>query len=271
MVWPPNCATTDNCADTTCGGAKESEINLVRSGLYDASEDKMVEVALECNYEKNCTPLYKQIEQEDWGVVAGFLDTGYWPGHFFPDNMSPTEQVMTWVTRFEPGEEGEEGEEEDANIRWSQLPLHLAIVVDAPLGIVRRLVEHYPRGVQCTDDQSMLPLHLALRQGAPDEVVDYLLKVFPDAVNVRGKNRRTAIECAMRGRRKARARILQTFLDLNKSYEARELQSIMSRLEDRNHVIDDLQTKLCAIEENKSLVETDLATEIARLNEIKSR
>jgi hypothetical protein len=37
----------------------------------------------------------------------------------------------------------------------------LAIVVSAPYGIVRRLIELYPQSVRCTDDQNMLPLHLA--------------------------------------------------------------------------------------------------------------
>jgi len=272
MVWPSAVVNCGNC-DTTmsaCGmnGGKSDE--LLASALYD-NDDGLVEVALECNYEKNCTPLYKRIENEDWPVVASFLDTGYWPNTFFPDKLTPSEQVKTWVTRFEKGGIDDD-EEEDEKIKWSQLPLHLAIVVDAPLGIVRRLVEHYPRGVQCTDDERMLPLHLALRQGSPDEIVDFLLKVFPEAVNARGKNKRTAVECAMRGRRKARARIIQTFLDQSKSYETKELSEIVTRLEDRNQIIDELQSQLNSIEGGKLLAADggDLAGQITRLSDIKN-
>lgn len=111
---------------------------------------------LECTYEK-CTPLFRRVEHAEWADVVAFLDTGYWPGDFFVDSISPEEQAKTWVYRFHdtPDEDGKR------KLRWSQLPLHLALVLKAPFPVIQKLLEIYPESVRCTDDQKMLPLHLA--------------------------------------------------------------------------------------------------------------
>jgi hypothetical protein len=157
----------------------------------EKSTDSTVDEALECDYDRDCTALYLQIEKRNFSGVEKFLKDGFWPGAFFADTLLPSDQAMTWVTRFEDGDETK-------NVKWSQLPLHLAIVVDAPAKVVVSLVELYPQGVRCTDDQHMLPLHLAMRHGSPDDIVEYLLRQFPEAVHAKGKNDRTPLECARR-------------------------------------------------------------------------
>lgn len=159
---------------------------------------------LECDYENGCSKLFKKLEEEDFDMVTTFLDTGYWPNTIFKDTP-PADQVRTWVTRFDPDDE--------TQVKWSQLPLHLALVVGAPYDVITRLVDLYPSSVRCTDDQRMLPLHLALRHGAKDEVVEFILTKFPDAVNAKGKNNRTPVECALRGSNKSRGMILQIFVE----------------------------------------------------------
>jgi hypothetical protein len=121
------------------------------------SSKSTTDESLECSYE-NCTPLFRRIERGDWGDVMCFLDTGYWPGDFFKDPIgSPTEQAKTWVYRFHDKED----DEGKRRLRWSQLPLHLSLVVKAPFPIIQKLLEINPDSVRCTDDQKMLPLHLA--------------------------------------------------------------------------------------------------------------
>ena len=144
-----------------------------------SEEDEIV--TLECDYDKKCTSLYKKLEEEDYENVAGFLETGFWDQALFADANAPARQVRTWVTRFD----------EDGTVKWSQLPLHLALVLGAPYGIVLRLVNLYPEAVRCTDDERMLPLHLAFRHGATDKVVELILSHFPDAVNAKGKGGRS--------------------------------------------------------------------------------
>jgi hypothetical protein len=73
------------------------------------------EKAHECVYDQNCTPLFKNIEQEAWGAVTGFLKTGYWSGAFFADSIAPAVQASTWVNRFDPNQ--------PEKLKWSRLPL----------------------------------------------------------------------------------------------------------------------------------------------------
>lgn len=253
MVWNPF-----QCAVPT-----------IQSGLEN-------DAVLECDYEKNCTNLYKRIEVGEWDIIAIFLDTGYWPSHFYPDSMTPAEQARTWVTRMDvdgpPEQPPAQGNPalmgSDATlcslvvpkIKWSQLPLHLAIVVDAPLGIVRRLVNLYPASIRCTDDEHMLPLHLALRHSAPDVIVDFLLQAFPEAVNARGKSNRTALECALRSRKKARARIIQIFIEQSTRTEpdVKSLSAVKDMLSEKDRELEDLQEHLIILEQEKITVEQDL-------------
>ena len=167
----------------------------------------------ECNYEKDCTPLYKAIEnaivqeEEDYEHIAVFLETGNWPEGMAGANAGPSAEIQakTWVTRFNP--------KDKTKVEWSQLPLHLAIVGGAPSNIIGALVKLYHQALRCTDDQQMLPLHLALRHGADDEVLAYLLMQFPEAVNAKGKNGRTPVDCALRARDKLRGIVIETFVE----------------------------------------------------------
>jgi hypothetical protein len=114
----------------------------------------------------------------------------------------------------------------------------------------------------------MLPFHLAMRHGSSDEVVDFLLESFPDAVNVRAKNNRTALECAMRSRKKARARMLCIFLE--KTQERTDMQHVKMQLHDKNCELDELQWQLSATETAKSQIEYELAEKINQLLDAKS-
>lgn len=167
----------------------------------------------ESDYEKNCSSLYKAIENaivqddEDYTEIAEFLETGEWSDGT-TKGPSADVQAKTWVTRFKT-----DGVMNKRTVEWSQLPLHLAIVGKAPSNIIGSLVKLYPQALRCTDDQQMLPLHLALRHSADDEIVAFLLMQFSDAVNAKGKNGRTAIDCALRSRSKLRGIILETFVN----------------------------------------------------------
>ena len=226
---------------------------------------KTVDEALECDYERDCTPLYKKIESEDWNGVAKYLDTGYWPATFFADTVPPADQARTWVTRFDP--------HDSKKVRWSQLPLHLAIVIEAPYEIVGRLIELYPQAVRCTDDQHMLPLHLAMRHGSTDRIVDLLLAAFPDAVNAKGKNDRTPIECAIRGPNKARGRILNAFVEKTKAKATKtaaatynkELNLLKAKLQDKDQELDELRLKYAALETAKEAIQLELMSKIQEL------
>lgn len=160
------------------------------------------DVFLEHDY-ADSTNLYDRLEVKDWVGVVKFLDTGYWPGSLFMDPLPPKRQARTWIVKHVPGTQ---------QIKWRQLPIHLAVIMDAPLCILKRLLDFYPASIRLVDDEQQLPLHLALRQGLEDDKVDFLLGLYPEAVHLKGKANRTALDCAKRSpRHQARARILSAF------------------------------------------------------------
>jgi len=98
---------------------------------------------LECDYDRNVTNLYNAIEKRAWDSIATFLATEKWSFlAFSKDVLSPESQARTWVTRFDP----------NGKVRWSQLPIHAAIIFRAPKCVVKALVDIYPLSVQCTYD-----------------------------------------------------------------------------------------------------------------------
>lgn len=101
MVW--------NVFGPLMGGGGSQTASKSESSPNVASEAK------EVDYETNCTMLYRKIEETEWISVTSFLESGYWPGNFFADEMTPSEQARTWVTRFD--------HEDRKKLRWSQLPL----------------------------------------------------------------------------------------------------------------------------------------------------
>ena len=242
MVWNLFSGEGVECLSPRAAEANKNKAAAV--SLPDTDADKTVEEAYECDYERDCTPLYRAIEnaveETDFEPIVKFLDTGYWSPSFFSDPITPADQARTWVTRFD---------DVDPNkVRWSQLPLHLAIVCGAPPSVIGRLVRLYPQALRCTDDQHMLPLHLALRHGADDEVVAFLLMKFPDAVNAKGKNGRTAVECALRAKDKLRGKILETFVDKLRGRRAhgviQEHNALKAELNAKQAEIDELRADL---------------------------
>lgn len=79
------------------------------------------------------------------------------------------------------------------------LPIHAAILFNAPNNVVEVLLDTYEEGVKCQDDLGMLPLHLLLRKADPNhEVVDMITKKYPDAVLVKDYKGRTPTTLADR-------------------------------------------------------------------------
>ena len=225
--------------------------------------------AYECDYERDCTPLYRALENaldaKSFNPIIKFLDTGYWPNSFFADTIIPAVQVKTWVTRFDP--------HDNSKVKWSQLPLHLAIVCGAPPAVVGRLVKMYPQALRCTDDQHMLPLHLALRHNADDEVVAYLLMHFPDAVNAKGKNGRTAIDCALRAKNKLRGKILELFVEKTRGRKSvKDVRQLKADLQSKSEAVDLMESEISnltsAFEDMKHLKETTERELLSKIEEL---
>ena len=212
-------------------------------------------VILECNYDRNCSNLFKRIEVKDWEGVVTFIDTGFWPYHFSKDRTPAATQARTWVIRFE-------GKKSDLQLSWRQLCLHHAIVMGAPLEVISRLVELYPESVSCFDDQHMLPFHLALRHTADLSVVDYLLEAYPDAFSIKGKNSRSALEFALYSKKPSRARVIALFVEQNgiekKELDATNLPSSDVLNEKKDKDVEELHRNLLILEHEKESIQMEL-------------
>lgn len=126
----------------------------------------------ECDYDRDPSPLYRAVERKDWDRVLELCDES--PVH-----------ASTWVLR----------KEHDGQLRWRLLPLHAAIIFQAPYSVVDALLTSFPQSAMCKDDQGMLPLHLALRnQPLQFDIVEELLTVHPAAVYVQDRKGRTPLE-----------------------------------------------------------------------------
>ena len=207
-------------------------------------------VVLECNYEINCTTLYKKIEDAsamtDWEAIIQFLDTGYWPGFPSAERVGPKRQAMTWVTSF--------GSFKENHVRYSQLPLHLAIVCGAPFSVLGRLIDLYPDAVCCTDDEGMLPIHLALRHGASKDTVNNLLLEFPGSVNIQDKFGFTPIQL------NTRANVAQQRLETSDGRDQHSMYLLESQLRP------DFSGRIGANSESEALLEI-ISTDSSALNQ----
>ena len=152
------------------------------AGVYLCNDSKsQVE---ECDYDINPPGLYSAVHTRQWGLALDRIKV-------FP------EEAKIWVHRM--GVEEGNGENEADNrmttprnapegnetrkvLRWRMLPIHAAIIFNAPMGVIQGLLKAYPIGATCADDQGMLPLHLAFRSQSDEEVVLALLDVYPEAM-----------------------------------------------------------------------------------------
>lgn len=130
---------------------------------------------LECDYDINPTYLYQAMEARQWDHVTKVLTS--------EDSHT---QAATWVVR----------KETTGKLRWRLLPIHACVIFQAPLDIVELLLQEYPVGAQCKDDQGMLPLHLAFRNETPWDVVEELMTAYPHAISVKDRKGRTPTACA---------------------------------------------------------------------------
>jgi hypothetical protein len=220
----------------------------------------------ECDYDKNPTSLYQAMEDRAWVPTLEFFDTGKWnnAGLFSSaeDPLPAERQARTWVTRFEG----------DGKVRWSQLPLHGALIFGAPFKIVATVMTLYPQGVRCTDDQHMLPLHLAMKFGAEDNVVRLLIEHFPEALFT--KDIRGRLPAQIDGPRKDRSKIMDEIITVTtKTLQKKHGHALQEEVADlRDDLV--LQNKLNAeLESQKKQLEvksTRSQTEVVVLrNEIK--
>lgn len=116
---------------------------------------------MEVDYDKNVTRLYESISDSDWDTAI--VDVKEHPN-----------EARTWVVRHH-----QDGDQD--GIMWRFLPIHSACARQPPETVISVLLEAYPDGARCIDDQGMLPIHYACGNQASIEVIRFLLLAFPES------------------------------------------------------------------------------------------
>ena len=198
VFWTMSC-----CTSSAEDYVDDDHTKIVTNVSHDSASTEDSEV-LNTDYRK-VSPLFRNIEKENWEGVLMFLNTGKWSNSLLSSSNGhlrspgPEIQVKTWVTSYD-----RRGEPE-----WSQLPIHAAISYLAPFVVIQKLIELYPRGIHCTDNEGMLPVHLAFGFGAPDNVIALLLEPFPASINEKGLGGRYPYECCALGPHKTRGKVFR--------------------------------------------------------------
>lgn len=146
---------------------------------------------------KEGTMLFSAIESEKWENAIMFLENGSssgwgentfsmigWGGEQVPPD--PKAQVRTWVV----------GNDWWGNIVSKRLPIHTAIIKQAPIALIQKLLEIYPDSIHCRDLDGNLPLHLSFRHSSPDSVVAFLLKSYPEATGEKNNDGKQPVDYA---------------------------------------------------------------------------
>lgn len=173
------------------------------------SNDEQQDGVLVCDYEENCTQLFRRIERKEWGPIKVFLESGYWPYFVIEDRVPPAEQVRTWVMTMDL-------ESTEPKVKEKQLPLHLALVLRAPAIVLQLLIDLYPASASNRDTNGRLPLDLALAHSADDAIVLSLLEVFPNAVQAKNNHYPTVLQYASKRSKNVCCRIVTKFGEENK-------------------------------------------------------
>jgi hypothetical protein len=207
------------------------------------------EEPIEINYDApELTYLYQAIEDKAFMAAIDFLESG---------KPEVRDECRTWITRFE--------KENEKKIRWSQLPLHAAIVFQAPTKVIELLILNYPKAVRCTDDQSMLPIHLAFRKGSCDAILHALLKEFPESVNAKEGRGRYPLQLASQGPAAKKGGIISIFeenakIKARKTLAEEKLGGMEDKLAASESANAELQNTNEALTNEKETVEDELAT-----------
>jgi len=133
-------------------------------------EDTMCELSLnESDYDAEPTLLYSSLQKKQWAEAMAIIE-------------STPNEARTWVYRKEA---------KGTKIRWRLLPLHGAIIFQAPAEVVESLLLIFPEGASERDDEGSLPIHLAYKRGAAAAVCKLLLEAFPNSIDIADRKGRT--------------------------------------------------------------------------------
>ena len=189
-----------------------------RRAYLNAWAEYYYKLHTECDFDTNPTELYSYLMNREWeqgkkksgdgkeakdGAKAEAKEAkgkakgkGKGKGGRNLTKVLTQADAATWVSRREPRtDEGGSGE-----LRWRMLPLHAAILFQAPDNIVTAILDAHPDAAQGADDSGMLPVHVALAKRCTETVLHALLRAYPQSMTVRDGRGNLPIDVARRSK-----------------------------------------------------------------------
>ena len=129
----------------------------------------------EADYDVQPTALYSMIEDRQWSAAAQRAE-------------SHPREVRTYVYRTD--------KKDRSSYKWRMLPIHAAILMDAPAFVIQALTSAYRKGTQFPDDTGDYPIHIAVKKHVSEEILNLLLQANPDSIELRNGDDRTPLDIA---------------------------------------------------------------------------
>jgi hypothetical protein len=118
--------------------------------------------ASECDYDKNPTDLFQALEAREFEYAFEMYEQ---------TNEQFTKDCKTWVIA--------KGIQKGQQLRFRALPLHAAIVFDAPDELLIKIIRAYPKATRGRDVKGRLPIHLAFEHQTSEQVISLIIDAFP--------------------------------------------------------------------------------------------
>jgi hypothetical protein len=163
------------------------ENNIALHGINEGIEANSfgaIHPDLEVDYDKNPTALIRLIESKSWIEAIARCQR-------FP------QEAASWLCRYENG-----GKKGPKDLRWRILPIHSAVVLNAPKPVIKALVDAYSDGLRMGDDRDMLPIHMAFRLGIDLAVCALLIESYPQSLQHRDNKGNTPMQILKAYRKK---------------------------------------------------------------------
>ena len=164
----------------------------------------------ECDFDTNPTELYSYLMNKEWEKKKSSSSIGgndkndkdgakakaKGKGGRYLSKVLTQADAATWVSRREPRTD----DNGSGELRWRMLPLHAAILFQAPDSIITAILNAHPEAAQGADDSGMLPVHVALAKRCSETVLNALLRAYPQSMTVRDGRGNLPIDVARRSK-----------------------------------------------------------------------
>jgi hypothetical protein len=155
--------------------APRDDVAHVHAGNVGTVED--VETA--ADYDINPTQLFKLIQNKQWEESQAHLEANPHEAKvWIYRRQTITKQSQSGGTNAGNAvvvSSSSSSSKPNHKLRWKLLPLHAALVFQAPDEFVEQLILLYPLGAAEPDDRGLTPLHLVFRHNSSDEVMRLVL------------------------------------------------------------------------------------------------